>query len=67
MELGSRSIEDIKQSLSGNTDEIGQYLQDMSNRSDSQEDQAPRQRRRCDFGQSSGSDNDDDESTGMHG
>jgi len=38
MELGSRSIEDIKQSLSGNTDEIGQYLQDMSNRSDSQED-----------------------------
>lgn len=37
----------------------------MSNRSDSQEDEIPRQRRRADLGQSSGSDNDDDENTGM--
>ena len=67
IEFGQRSYDEIKDQLSGNTDQIGQYLQDMKNRSDGREDEeeVPRQRRRCDFGYSSGSDNDDDEHTGM--
>ena len=34
--MGQRGIEEVKQQLTGNTDEIGQFLEDMKNRSDNQ-------------------------------